>query len=81
MTIASLRKRKLNKMHQRVSLNRQRDVDMVPVWQKDSESVHSAHANIPLADMTEGKFLRISSRDMAGYFLLFLYTQATKHAD
>ena len=38
-----------------------------------------AHANVPLADMTEGEFLRIRSIDMAGYFVLFFYTRATKH--
>ena len=44
-------------------------------------SAHSAHANVPPADMTESEILHVSSIDMAGYFVLSLYTQATKHAD
>ena len=47
----------------------------------DSESAHGTHASIPLADMTEDEFLYTSNIDMVGYFMLFLYTQTTKHAD
>ena len=79
VTSASLRRKKLKKMHQTVSLSRQRE--MWAWCQCGTDSVWCTHANVPLADMTEGEFFRISSIHMAGYFMLFLYTHATKHAD
>ena len=67
VTLTSLRRRKPKKMHQTSeSEQAERAVGA------DSESAHDAHAYVPLADMTEGYFLCISSIDMAGYFVLFL---------
>ena len=37
--------------------------------------------NVALTDMIEDELLRYSSIDVAGYFLILLYTQAITHAD
>ena len=68
VTLPSLR-RKAKKLHLTVSLSRQRELWEWCQCGSDSESTRSTH--VPLADITEGEFLCISSIDMAGYFVLF----------